>query len=138
MMTPLKWFTVSFIMIFFVIAVAYASSVQNLTTHSTSEVESMAEAVSVGMIRSEINDGDDFGFIDRDELIASLVAHVSSVQKAHGYDVSLDYVFVDGGGSLTETDKEIRGVQFRIQLFDEQGELKGTAEKHIALNYPLN
>lgn len=137
MMTPLKWVFLGLLTLFLVVGIAYSSSVQNITTDTTSEVAMLEEAVSAGIIRSEIESRDDFGFIDKDELVANMVVHISEVQKSHGYDVHVTYVFLDKNGAVTTTDEAIRGVQFQVQLKDEDGVVKGTAEKRLSLNYPV-
>lgn len=140
MMTPFKWTFVSIVGLVFMLVVVYASSMQNLTTRSTGEVEVLKEALAVGEIRSEI---DEQGMItethlSKDELIANFIGDIVSVQKTHPYDIQLDYVFYDKSGKITDDEKEIRSVQFRIQYVNDEGEVKGTAERHLAINQLSN
>jgi len=138
MMTPLKWVFLGLLTLVLVVGIAYYSSVQNITTDTTSEVEMLAEAVSAGIIRSEIASRDDFGFIDKDELVANLVVHIAEVQTNHGYNVNVSYVFLDKDGNPTDTDDRIRAIQFQVQLLNADGSVRGTAEKRMSLNYELH
>ncbi|RST60201.1 hypothetical protein D5F11_009085 [Siminovitchia terrae] len=139
MSTPFKWFVISATVGVVVFFIAYRGLVQNSATTTTSEIEVLAESVSAGIIRGEVEEGGD-GFLhfDKEELVANLVANVSTAQKTLGFDVKLDYVFLDNQGNVTEDDNLIRGIQFRVQYVDDKGEVKATAERRLALNYPSN
>lgn len=136
MTTSFKWIIPSMLVIVLVVFIAYVSSVQNINSNTTKEVEVLADTISVGLIRSEIDeDGNvDGRFFDKDELIANLTANVAKVQKNHDYDIHIDYVFFDKDGEVTEQDEHIRSVQFRVQYVDDDGEVKANAEKHLAIN----
>lgn len=136
MTTPMKWLFSFLLIITLVLVIAYSSATQNIATRTTSEVEILAETLSVGLIRSEIDEGDDIPFFDKDEIITNLVSHVSDVQKNHKYDIQLDYVFLDKDGDITENDDDIRGLQFRVSFIDDAGEVRGEAEKRLTINYP--
>lgn len=135
MMTPFKWLVAGLLVLFIVFSVAYSSLSQNMTTNSTSEVELLEEALSAGIIRSEIESRDNFGFIDKDELVANMVSHIASVQKNHGRDLRIHYVYLDNNGRITEVEQDIRGVQFQVKIVSKDGKVKGTAEKRVMLNY---
>ncbi|GLY11981.1 hypothetical protein [Bacillus badius] len=138
MTTPVKWILVTLIFMGLVLGIAYASSSQNITVRTTSEAEVLADTVAAGVIRNELNDDGKaerpIEFVNKEELAANLSANLVAVQKNHPYDVKLDYVFVDNKGQVTEIDEEIRGIQFRVQLVNDQGTVKGTAERHLTLH----
>lgn len=136
MSTPLKWFVIFATVAVFVFFIAYRGLIQNSATTTTSEIEVLAESVSVGIIRGEVEEsGDTFLHFDKEELVANLVSNVATAQKTLGFDVKLDYVFLDNQGNVTENDDLIRGIQFRVQYVDDKGKVKATAEKRLALNY---
>lgn len=140
MLTPIKWLIASFLAIFVVLGIAYSASVQNLATLSSSEVDGVAESIATGVVRDGLNEDGDWlsgegnQFVDKDELIANLTVNLVSVQKTHGYDIALDYIFLDESERITEDEVEIRSMQLRIELLDDDGELKGSAERRIAVN----
>lgn len=135
-MTPFKWTVVSIVGIVFMLVVLYASSMQNLTTRATAETEFVKDAFAVGEIRSEIDENGkvEARHLSNDELVANFISNLVSVQKTHPYDIQVDYVFYDKAGNVTEIDQDIRSVQFRVQYVNEEGKVKGTAERHLALN----
>ncbi|MFZ7947181.1 MULTISPECIES: hypothetical protein [Bacillaceae] len=139
MATPLKWFVISATLAVVVFFIVYRGLIQNSATTTTSEVQVLTESVSAGIIRGEVEEGtDDFPHFDKDELVANLITNVSTVQKTLGFDVKLDYVFLDNQGNVTEDDNLIRGIQFRVQYVDDKGKVKATAERRLALNYLSN
>lgn len=139
MSTSMKWLVVGLLAFIVIVVIAYNSAVQNATVRTTSEVDLLAETVSVGILRGEVEEGtDDFIHFDKEELVANLVANVAAAQKNHKYDIELEYVFLDTDGNVTEQEENIRGIQFRVQLKDESGKVRGTAERRLALNYPKN
>lgn len=136
MTSPMKWVFPAILIIALVLGVAYFSSIQNINTNTIDGVEVLGDVLNLGTIRTEIDDNGnvDGQFFDKDELIANLTSEIISVQKNHPYDIKLDYVFFDEDGEVTENDKDIRSVQFRVQYLNDEGEVKATAEKHLAIN----
>ena len=136
MTSPMKWVFPAILIIALVLGVAYFSSIQNINTNTIDGVEVLGGVLNLGTIRTEIDDNGnvDGQFFDKDELIANLTSEIISVQKNHPYDIKLDYVFFDEDGEVTENDKDIRSVQFRVQYLNDEGEVKATAEKHLAIN----
>lgn len=135
MSTTLKWVLAFLTVLFLVFFIVYTATVQNTAVRTTSEIEALAENLSVGLIRSEIEESDEgYPFFDKEEVIANLVTNVANVQKNHRYDIDLQYVFLDKNGNITETESEMRGVQFVVQYLSEKGEVKASAEKRITLD----
>lgn len=136
MTSPMKWLFPAILIIALVLGVAYFSSIQNINTNTIDGVEVLGGVLNLGTIRTEIDDNGnvDGQFFDKDELIANLTSAIISAQKNHPYDIKLDYVFFDEDGEVTENDKDIRSVQFRVQYLNDEGEVKATAEKHLAIN----
>lgn len=140
MMTPFKWTAVSIIGIVFMLVVLYASSMQNLTTRSTGETEFVKDAFAVGELRNEVQKTGEVNVrhVNKKELVANFISNLVSTQKTHPYDLKIDYVFYDKNKNVTTTEDEIRSVQFRVQYVNERGEIKGTAERHLAINQLIN
>lgn len=136
MTTVFRWVIPSLLVIVLIVVIAYASSVQNINSNTTKEVEVLADTISVGLIRSEIDEDGrvDGKFFDKEELIANLTANITKVQKNHEYDIHVDYVFFDNDGEVTQKDEDIRSVQFRVKYVDKNGKVKANAEKHLAIN----
>lgn len=138
MLTPLKWLASGMLVILLIVAIGWASSVQNVNTSSIAEINSLADTLSVGSVRTEIDDEGKVDavavFFDKEELIAHLTAKVVEVQKSHDYDIKLDYVFFDKDKKVTDREDDIRSVQFRVQYLDKQGEVKSNAERHLAVH----
>lgn len=113
---------------------------QNITLRTTAEVDVLADTLSVGIIRAELDDDGivDEKFFNKDELIANLTAKVVSVQKTHPYNIKLDYLFFDKDGEITNNDREIKSVQFRVQYVDKKGKVRGTAERRLAIDQLVN
>lgn len=138
MMQPLKWTIVSLMVVMLLLVTAYASSVQNITVRTTAEADALLDTISVGTIRSTLNEKgrmtEEKAYVDTDELIANITANVVKAQKTHPYDIQFEYIFLDKNGNITKNDKEVTGIQFRIQMLDEKGEIKGSAERRLSLN----
>ncbi|GLY12882.1 hypothetical protein [Pseudobacillus badius] len=135
MTTLLRWLMPFLFVAILIIVISYNSSVQNATTRTTSEVDFLAETIAAGMIRGEVEESKDFQHFDKEELVSNMVATVAATQKNHGYDIDLEYIFLDEKGKVTEQEEKIQGIQFRVQLKDQSGTVKGTSEKRLALNY---
>lgn len=139
MLTYLKWLFPGLLLIILVVWIAFGSSMQNITTNTTSEVEALAESVSVGLIRSNLDENGqsikEIEYLNAEQLIANLTSNIESVQKNYNYDIQLTYVFLDKNSNVTGNENSIQGIQFRIQLVDpDTGDVKGTAEKRLQLN----
>src|SRR5690625_1979867 len=77
---------------------------------------------------------ENINYTDKEELIANMTAIVVSVQKNHPYDIRLDYIFFDENENQTEENNDIRSLQFRVAFVNEDGELKGSSERHLTLD----
>lgn len=132
MTTPLKWLIIFLLGAFFVLFVGYRATMQNMDVRTTSEVELLAENMRLGLIRSEIKQSNDgYPYIDKEEIVANLVSHVTEAQKNHGYNIDLQYVFLDKNGYVTENEAEIRGIQFAVRYIGKDGKVKASAEKRL-------
>lgn len=136
MLSPAKWTVISLFVVIIVLGIVYAATTQNVATRTTAEIEVLADTLSVGVIRGEI---DEDGVIEeqhfnKDELVANLVAGVVAVQKESTYDIKLDYLFYDKEDNITEEQDDIRSLQFRVQYVNKDGDIRGTAERRIEIN----
>lgn len=138
MTTFFKWFTAGSLAVIFVCYVAYSGSVQNVATRTLSETDVTMHTVGVGGIRTHLDENGslqkDIVYIDKDEILENLIEEIANTQKNLTYDIQFDYVFVDAGGNATNIDEQIRGIQYRVQYLDKNGNIKGTAERHLTLN----
>lgn len=136
MMSPMKWLITSVIVILLLLGIVYAATTQNIATRTTAEIEVLADTLSVGVIRGEI---DENGVIEeqhfnKDELVANLTARVVEVQKDNPHDIKLDYLFYDKENEITEEQDDIRSLQIRVQYIAQNGDVQGTAERRIEIN----
>lgn len=132
MSTPIKWVFWMLLALFVVFFIGYTASLQHNAVRTTSEVDVLAENMRIGLIRSEVKESNDgYAYIDKEEVVANLIAYVSSVQKEHGYDIHLQYAFLDKSGNITDDEQAIRGLQFIVQYVNDEGEVKATAERRL-------
>jgi len=135
MSTPVKWLVIFLVGAFAILFVGYTATIQNNDVRTTSEIETLAENMRLGLIRSQIEQSNDgYEYIDKEELAAAIASHVARVQKSHGYNVNLYYVFLDKNGQVTEDEKAIRGIQFIVEYVDENGTVKASAERRLEFN----
>lgn len=131
--TTFRWLVPILLVMVFVFFVSYRGLVQNTATRSTAEVEALHEVLGTGTVRSEFDGRNKQLHFDKEELVANALAHIATSQKAHGFDVNVDYVFLDAAGKITTDDTKIRGVQFRAEYWKD-GERKAISEKRLALH----
>lgn len=126
----------------FVTVVAYISATQNIATRTVIETDNVVEMTNIGIVRAEISKEGTMrkeeAYFAKDELLESLAMELASVQKGLQFDVKVDYVFTDADGQITENQAAIRGIHYRMQFLDAEGNVKGTSEKHLALNELTN
>lgn len=138
MTSSFKWIVASLTLLAMVAVVVYASGTQNITVRTTAEVEVLENVLGVGSIRAQMKEDrlteDEVAYFDLEEVIANLVANVTTSQKKHRYDIRLDYVFLDKDGQVTVDEKKVRSIQFRVQHVNQKGEVKGSAERRLSLH----
>lgn len=135
MSTPFKWSFWFFLILFLVFIITYTSILQHAAVRTTSEIEALAENLSVGLIRSELEESDDgYVYFDKEEVISNLTTNVANVQKNHRYNIDLQYVFLDRSGNVTENESDMRGLQLIVQFKNNKDEIKATAERHLTIN----
>lgn len=134
MNTSMKWLWTFVILFIFIAFVTIYAITQNSAVRTTSEVETLVETISVGLVRAEIENEENLAYFDKEELVAYLISSVSEVQKNHKYDIKLQYKFLDEEGKQTEEENKIRGLQFAVSYIDSKGEVVAHAQKRLALN----
>lgn len=87
MTSPAKWFAFSFLAIFIVLGISYASSVQNIATRTSNEIDVLSDIEKVGVIRNELDENNQIEYVDVEELFARFLIEVASVQKNLNYDI---------------------------------------------------
>lgn len=132
MTSPVKWIFFSLLFMMIVLGIAYASSVQNIATRTTGEIDVLSDIEKIGVIRKGLNENgeasEQLEYVDVEELIARFFSDVVDVQKKLNYDIQLDFVFLDEAGNMTKNENEVRSIQYRLQYLNDKGEVKGTAE----------
>ncbi|WP_107942651.1 hypothetical protein [Metasolibacillus fluoroglycofenilyticus] len=134
----LKLLPLVVIALIFITVMHYIGSTQNISTRTVAETDGIMEMANIGVARAEINQEGNLqneeSYFAKEELLQNLAMELAAAQKNLPYDVKVDYVFTDKKGQITENQLEIRGIHYRMQYVDEDGNVKGTAEKHLALN----
>jgi hypothetical protein len=128
----LSW--IKWILLVIVIAAVGAGSIylyveDESNNRAIQEVEIGLQSANIGSIR----DGE-AASLSKKDTVANLVLDVVRKQKENGRDVRLDYVFMDNEGNVTDAEEDIRSVQFRVSLLDEDGSTASAAETRISLD----
>lgn len=128
MLNYVKYIFVGFMVVSIVLTVSYLALNQNANTRTIQEVKSLLSTASTGVLREQQD-------IQQDpkELVANLVSEVIKVQKNHGNNIRIKYVFLNKDGQPTDGEK-MASVQFKIELLDEKQEVHSQAEQRLSLN----
>lgn len=101
---------------------------QKVNTLTIQEVSLGLQYQSLGMLRDEGK-----ATIDMEETVDELIVQVCNVQKNHGKDIRISYVFLDENANVTEVEEEVESIQFKVELLDGNGEVVSSAERRLAL-----
>ncbi|AVF28827.1 hypothetical protein [Paenibacillus larvae] len=128
MLNYVKYIFVGFMVVSIVLTVSYLALNQNANTRTIQEVKSLLSTASTGVLREQQD-------IQQDpkELVANLVSEVIKVQKNHGNNIRIKYVFLNKDGQPTDGEK-MASVQFKIELLDDKQEVRSQAEQRLSLN----
>lgn len=137
-MTPVKWLFTALIFFFLIFFIIYTGLMQNTATSTTAEAEALADSVLSGVLRGEIDEkGATYGdpeYMIKKEISTQLMNSLSFAQKQHPYEIEIAYVFLDDRKNVTEDEKKMKMLHFRIYYKDKEGTIKGTAERTLALD----
>ncbi|TES47182.1 hypothetical protein E2L07_19255 [Halalkalibacterium halodurans] len=93
------------------------------------EIETTLKTANVGDLRDNQNNIS----ISKKDVVANLITEIVNTQKDHGKDLRIQYVFLDVNESITEIEKEITSVQFKVEILDEKGRVASTVERRLGL-----
>ncbi|MDR5021410.1 hypothetical protein FOL75_04915 [Bacillus thuringiensis] len=129
MTVPFKYIFAIVCVVCIILAASIFGLNQNNNTRTITEVKSLLSTMAVGQLR-------DAQKIEQDpkELVANLVSEVIKVQKNHGNDIRISYVFLNNAEHPTEKSDEIESVQFKIEQLNEDKEVRSQAEQRLSLN----
>lgn len=133
MTSSLKYIFAGVIVACIILAASLFGLNQNNNTRTITEVKSLLSTTAVGQLR-------DAQQIEQDpkETIANLVSEIVKVQKNHGNDIRISYVFLDHNSHPTGKSNEIESVQFKIEQLNENKEVRSQAEQRLSLNKVSN
>ncbi|MFD2658475.1 hypothetical protein [Gracilibacillus thailandensis] len=125
------WIKYTVIGLIFVLAILWVSNIG--LRHSTNvsaiqEVQVGTESASIGQLRESATNA-----FDKRALVANLLLEITRSHKEQGKDIKVDYVFLDESGNVTNNDNEIKSVQFRIQILDDDGTVLSTSTQRTTL-----
>lgn len=134
-LTPMKYIVVGVAIFLFLLFVTTYSFWHTSDLRTLGEVEVMAQSASIGEMRVNAEDETaEYPVIDKEELVANMLATISTVQKDHDLKVRVSYVFLDEAGHVTEEDSKIRSIQMKVEYVKENGEVMATSEKRISID----
>ncbi|MCA1181434.1 hypothetical protein MH050_03510 [Bacillus licheniformis] len=129
MINYIKWIFGGILVGCIIFAAAYYGINQNGNTRTIREVESLLSTSVIGELRESQQIE-----LDPKEVISNVVLKVIKVQKNHGKNIRIQYVFLDKKGVQTEESKHIDSVQFKVELINEKNEIESQAEQRLSLN----
>ena len=80
----------------------------------------------------DLRNGDPYS-INKCVVVNELILEIIKVQKNHGKDIRISYVFLNRESNPTETENEIVGIQFRVELLNKKGEVESVSEQRQIL-----
>lgn len=102
-------------------------------------INTLVETSNVGQLRSSFDEGlNGIGTIQADATVNEIINQVA--QRYSALDVKIDYVFFDKDGNTYSEDEaksgdnKITGVQYKVSVLDENGEVESTTTQHLVLN----
>ncbi|WP_181217246.1 hypothetical protein [Bacillus subtilis] len=129
MVNYVKWIFGGILVGCIIFAAAYYGINQNGNTRTIREVETLLSTSVIGELRESQQIE-----LDPKEVISNVVLKVIKVQKNHGKNIRIQYVFLDKKGVPTEESKHIDSVQFKVELINEKNEIESQAEQRLSLN----
>lgn len=126
-----SWIKYTIIGLIFVVAILWVSNIG--IRHATNvsaiqEVKIGTESAKVGEMRNSATN-----VLDKEALVANLLLEVTKAHKEQGKDIKVDYVFLDKNGNETEDENEIKSIQFKISILDDDGSVLSTSTQRTSL-----
>ncbi|RRD96024.1 hypothetical protein EII15_20125 [Bacillus licheniformis] len=129
MVNYVKWIFGGILVGCIIFTAAYYGINQNGNTRTIREVETLLSTSVIGELRESQQIE-----LDPKEVISNVVLKVIKVQKNHGKNIRIQYVFLDKKGVPTEENKHIDSVQFKVELLNGKNEIESQAEQRLSLN----
>lgn len=111
--------------------VLYSNSlhVQQKSNNDSIQTVSVAlKSLNTGLLRS----GSSYS-INKNNVVNELILEIIKVQKNHGKDVRISYVFLNDENLPTENENEMTGIQFKVELLNKKGEVVSISEQRQIL-----
>lgn len=109
------------------VLIAFITLRQESNLAATQEISPTIQSAKVGEIRENATNA-----IDKKALVANFIMDTVRTHKNKGEEVSVDYVFLDGNGNPTENEKDIKSVQFKVNILH-KGDVVSTSYQRISL-----
>lgn len=125
----LSWIKYVIIIMCFVVALVFIYGVSlrhqsNIT--DTQLVDTGVDSVSVGEVREGVDT-----FVYSEELLSNLMVDIIDRHTEQERRVRVSFVLLDGTGSGTIIDSQVRSVQFQVELLGENGDVESISRERI-------
>ncbi|MEL3959565.1 hypothetical protein NST17_20645 [Caldifermentibacillus hisashii] len=125
-----SWYKYAIFFAIFIVAFVTIASItlrQESNLAATQEVSPTMQSAKVGEARENATNA-----LDKKALVANFIMETVKTHKHQGEEVTVDYVFLDKNGNVTENENDIESVQFKVNILDD-GKIASTSEQRISL-----
>ncbi|MEN0661390.1 hypothetical protein NST11_18850 [Caldifermentibacillus hisashii] len=125
-----SWYKYTIFFAIFIVAFVTIASItlrQESNLAATQEVSPTMQSAKVGEARENATNA-----LDKKALVANFIMETVKTHKHQGEEVTVDYVFLDKNGNVTENENDIESVQFKVNILDD-GKIASTSEQRISL-----
>lgn len=129
----IKYVVIGIIFVAAVVVVSTFSIRHSTNIASTQEVQLSMKSSETGTIRETATNA-----IDKEALVANLILETVKAHKKQGKDIRIDYVYLDNDGNITNEDQEIKSVQFKLNLLNDNKEVVSSSTQRVALEKIIN
>lgn len=125
-----SWYKYAIFFAIFIVAFVTVASItlrQESNLAATQEVSPTMQSAKVGEARENATNA-----LDKKALVANFIMETVKTHKYQGEEVTVDYVFLDKNGNVTENEDDIESVQFKVNILDD-GKIASTSVQRISL-----
>lgn len=125
-----SWYKYAIFFAIFIVAFVMIASItlrQESNLAATQEVSPTMQSAKVGEARENATNA-----LDKKALVANFIMETVKTHKHQGEEVTVDYVFLDKNGNVTENENDIESVQFKVNILDD-GKIASTSVQRISL-----
>lgn len=125
-----SWYKYAIFFAIFIVAFVMIASItlrQESNLAATQEVSPTMQSAKVGEARENATNA-----LDKKALVANFIMETVKTHKHQGEEVTVDYVFLDKNGNVTENEDDIESVQFKVNILDD-GQIASTSVQRISL-----